>query len=167
MTTKGEGSAPICRPRGGSGDRDRSSLCHSILLLVLGFVVSFSIHVETGLSKEHIVGGECKYKKYEGDARIISIEKVTGPSGDLRERYEVKFAFTPDRKVEESFAQTEGREFLLMVGHAYYPGPKFLKKYGIEVGKVFEAYLNVIIKGTCTPILFEFPSIRLDDYGED
>ena len=167
MTTKGEGSVPICHLRDGPVVRQGRSFCHSILTLVLGFVAFFYIQVETGMSREHRVGGECEYKKYAGEAKITSIEKVAAASGEMRGRYEVKFAFTPDRKVEEPFAQTEGKEFLLMVGHAYNPGPKFLEKYGIEMGKTFRGYLKVIIKGTCTPILFEFPSIRLDDYGED
>jgi hypothetical protein len=167
MATKSEGLAPICHLRDSPVARQRRSFSHSILPFVLAFIALFCIQVKTGMSREHRVGGECEYKKYEGEAKITSIEKVTASSGEARGRYEVKFAFTPDRKVEETFAQTEGREFLLMVGHAYYPGPKFLEKYGIEVGKVFRGYLKVIIRGTCTPILFEFPSIRLDDYGED
>jgi len=53
-----------------------------------------------------------------------------------------------------------------MLKNSGYPGPKFLEKYGIEAGKSFECHLKVIVKGTCTPILFEFPTIDLRDYFE-
>ena len=108
-------------------------------------------------------GGPCEYKEYPGSARISSIRKIADLSGS-RESYEVKFLFTPAERVEEPFAQVQGREFLLMVGDSYPPTKRFLEKYGIETGKIFEGYLKVIVKGTCTPVLFEFPSINLYDY---
>ncbi len=68
-------------------------------------------------------------------------------------------------------AISQNGSYVLACGVTYnppsYPGPQFLEKYGIGVGKVFDCYLKVIIKGTCTPMLFEFPSIRLDDYFEN
>jgi len=54
-----------------------------------------------------------------------------------------------------------------LLSNLSYPGKAFLEKYDIAVSRDFDCYLKVIIKGTCTPILFEFPSIMLDDYFED
>jgi hypothetical protein len=122
-------------------------------------------YAEDKMSDKHVVGGQCEYKQYEGRAEIISINKIVGSVTDPHERDEVKFRFIPNREIEESFGQTEGREFLLMLRNSSYPGSKYLEKYGIEVGKVFDCHLKVISKGTCTPMLFEFPSIRLDDYS--
>lgn len=133
------------------------------LVIIIGV---YSTYGEDKVSKERLVGGQCEYKQYEGHAKIISITKIADSISYLPERYEVKFIFTPEREIKESFAQTEGREFLLMLSNSSYPGPKFLKKYGIEIDRVFDCYLRVITKGTCTPILFEFPSIRLDDYED-
>lgn len=123
---------------------------------------AFAGDVEKG---ESLVGGRCEYKSYAGKARIVSIEKAPSKISSS-EGYEVKFVFLSSGSVEESFARTEGKEFLLLLADSSHPGPKFLKKYGIEAGRVFDCILKVITKGTCTPVLFEFPSIRLDDYFE-
>lgn len=43
-----------------------------------------------------VVGGQCKYKKYSGQAKIISIRKKELPNnygGPSYENYEVKFSF--------------------------------------------------------------------------
>ncbi len=117
--------------------------------------------------EKHLVGGQCEYKSYEGHAKIISITKKSETINYLKDEYEVRFIFTTDRKIEESFAQIEKKEFLLLINNTYNPRLKFLEKYDIKVGKVLDCYLKVIIKGTCTPILFEFPSVMLEDYLED
>jgi hypothetical protein len=147
---------------------------------IIGYVMklasSFLIVIFTGAfltfagdtgEEEHLIGGQCEYKVYEGSAKIISIAKKSGPDNYPYERYEVKFTFTPDQEIKEAYAQTEGKEFLLMLTNSSYPGSKFLEKYGIEIGKIFACYLKVITKGTCTPVLFEFPDVKLDDYFEN
>lgn len=115
---------------------------------------------------ERFVGGRCEYKKYKGQAKISSLTKKIEPD-NLYEKYEVKFIFIPEEKINEPYAEVEGREFLLLLSNSSYPGPKFLEKYGIEVDRVFDCYLKVITKGTCTPTIFEFPTIKLDDYLEN
>jgi hypothetical protein len=108
-------------------------------------------------SKESLwVGGECEYKSYKGHAKIISItpKKESDPSKD---EYEIKFLFFPEQEIKESFAQVEGKEFLLLISDAYSPGRKFIEKHDIKVGKIFHCTLRVIVKGTCPPMIFEFP----------
>ncbi len=135
--------------------------------LIVLFICAFStLTVDKGKG-EHLIGGQCEYKVYEGRAKIISITKKSEPDNYPYERYEVKFLFTPDQEIKEAYVQTEGKEFLLLLSNSSCPGPKFLEKYEIKIGKVFACYLKVIIKGTCTPVLFEFPYIRLDDYFEN
>jgi hypothetical protein len=139
-----------------------------ILSVVLCLIWTFSVLARNGdLQKEFLLGGPCEYKRYEGHARIVSITKQISLHAKLNDRYEVKFIFIPLQEIKESFAATERKEFLLTLADSSYPGPKFLDKYGIQVGKVLACYMKVIVKGTCTPILFEFPSIRLDDYLAD
>jgi hypothetical protein len=143
-----------------------------LIVLFTGFlIVLFTGAVSTFAGdngeKEHFIGGQCEYKVYEGHAKIISITKKSGADNYPYERYEVKFVFTPNKGIKEAYAQTEGKEFLLMLTNSSYPGSRFLEKYRIEVGKVFACHLKVIIKGTCTPVLFEFPDIKLDDYLEN
>ncbi len=121
------------------------------------------------LAASKVMGGPCEYRKYKGKAKITSVHKREMPDdyGMLSyETYEVRFSFHTNQKVEEAHGKVEGKEYTLMLNNSWYPGPKFLQKYGIEVGKSFDCYLKVITKGTCTPILFEFSSIDLSDYFE-
>ena len=100
-------------------------------------------------------GGECEYKKYRGKAEIVSITKRT----DAPEGYEIRFSFHAEEPVQGGFARVEGKEYLLLLSNSSYPGADFLGTYGVAVGKRFDCYLKVITKGTCTPILFEFPTL--------
>jgi len=112
-------------------------------------------------------GGQCDYKKYKGHAKIISITQKSEAHNHSHETYKVTFTFTADQEVKEEFAQTEGMKFVLLLNNSAYPGPQFLKKYDINVASIFDCYMKVIVRGTCTPVLFEFPTIRLDDYFEN
>lgn len=143
-----------------------AGLTFQVLIICL-IIYIYAVHAEDMVSNERLIGGPCEYTQYKGHAKIISITKKNERESYLHERYEVKFLFIPDQEIKESYAQAEGKEFLLMLSNSSYPGPKFLEKYGIRTEKVFDCNLKVIIKGTCTPILFEFPSIALDDYFEN
>ncbi|MCK4782820.1 MAG: hypothetical protein KAV87_03645 [Desulfobacteraceae bacterium] len=120
-------------------------------------------------AERRVVGGPCEYKAYRGHAKIVSIHKkelppkVGGPSNVV---YEVKFSFTPHEEIQERYGQVEEKEYLLLLANSSYPGPGFLKKYGIKLNKCFECYLKVITRGACTPVLFDFPTIDLCDYSE-
>ncbi len=135
-----------------------AGLTFQVLIICL-IIYIYAVHAEDMVANERVIGGPCEYTQYKGHAKIVSITKI-----NEHERYEVKFLFIPDQEIRESFAQTEGKEFLLTLRNSSYPGPQFLERYGIRVGKVFDCNLKVIIKGTCTPMIFEFPSIKLDDY---
>ena len=114
-------------------------------------------------------GGPCEYKVYEGTARITSIRKKEMPQGypgPSHESYEVRFSFQSNKRIQEPYAQVEAVEHTLKLTNSWYPGPEFLARYGIEEGGSFECRLRVITKGTCTPLLFDFPEIDLSDYFE-
>jgi hypothetical protein len=140
----------------------RIAILTSVSFVVL-FAFALSVCSEDKASTERIVGGECQYKQYQGYAKIVSITSIGRPAGYLSDRYEVKFRFTPNQKTEEPFAQTEGREFLLLINHIYYPGLDVLEKYDIKVGKFLDCTLKMIVRGTCTPMLFDFPFITPED----
>jgi hypothetical protein len=133
-----------------------------IELLIVFFTCVSLVYSES----EPLVGGPCVYKQYEGRAKIISIFQKSKPHNYTHELYEVKFSFTSDHVIEDKLARTKGKEFVLLLSNSAYPGPRFLEKYDIQVGKIFECNLKVIVGGTCTPRLFEFPTIKLDDYFE-
>lgn len=140
------------------------SLFPPLIPIILFLIWGSSFFAKGQIMGQPLEGGQCDYKRYEGRAKIISMDKATDSPIRSSEKYEVKFIFTPDQEIKEPFAKTEGMEFLLLVGNTYRPSKRFLEKYGIEIDKVFDCYLKVIIRGTCTPVLFEFPSINLYDY---
>jgi hypothetical protein len=136
-----------------------------VQVFTIACVNIFSAFAADTAKEGHLIGGPCEYKTYEGRAKIISINARTYPGDPSDETYEVKFAFYPDQKIIEPYVQTEDKEYLLLLTNSSYPGKIFLLKYGIEIGKVFACNLRVITKGTCSPVIFEFPSINLDDYN--
>ncbi len=114
-------------------------------------------------------GGPCEYKTYSGTAKIISTrikELPKGTPGPSHESYEVKFLFFPDERIDEAYAQVEGKPQLLTLANSWCPGPRFLQKYGIAEGKTFDCRLKVITHGVCTPVMFAFPGIDRGDYFE-
>ena len=142
----------------------------SLLVAVLLFLFPrFSCLAMDKPSKRHIVGGPCEYREYMGQAKIVSVkkrevkERVDTPQKDI---YEVKFSFHTDQVIQEPYVRVEGKEYLLLLKDSSYPGARFLGKYGIEVGKAFPCCMKVITKGTCTPIIFDFPTVDLSDSFE-
>ena len=138
--------------------------CSLLLTVFFFFFGLFSCCAMDKPAQRSVVGGPCEYKVYRGHARIVSIIekenplKVGGPSNVV---YEVKYSFTSHEEIKEKWVQVEGEEYLLLLSNSSYPGPEFLKKYGIKPDKCFECYLKVITRGSCTPVLFDFPTINI------
>jgi len=120
------------------------------------------------------VGGPCEYAEYRGTATITSVEQtersrqqVGNVGGAGYEGYEVWFRFAPEADIREEWARpAAGKEHPLCLMNSWYPGPRYLEKYGIKKGRSYNCTLKVITRGTCTPTIFEFPEIRRDDYFE-
>lgn len=102
------------------------------------------------------VGGPCTYKQYKGDAEIVSVVQRPGSSGE----FDIKFSFDPQEAIREEFARVKDRHWFLVKNDSSYPKADFLKQYGVKAGKHFPCIMNVIIRGTCTPVLFHFPTIH-------
>ncbi len=117
-----------------------------------------------------MVGGPCEYRAYPGEARIVSIKKGVPeagaqPSGPSTKGYDVTFSFQTDRTIEETYVKVQGKPHRLLLTNGSRPSARFLETYGIEEGKTYPCRLQVITKGTCTPVLFDFPTIDLSDYS--
>ncbi|MCD4736116.1 MAG: hypothetical protein K8R53_08745 [Bacteroidales bacterium] len=118
------------------------------------------------MDKNKKTGGPCQYREYNGSAVITSLKK----KGEVKNRdkgfqalYEVKFSFFPKEKIKEEFVQVKNREYDLKLENSSDPWLDFIEKYAIKEGKAFDCILKVITRGTCTPLLFDFPSIDLGD----
>lgn len=138
-------------------------------LFLLSNFVLIIFFLETISIGSTMRGGECSYQEYAGHAKIVSVQKTVTPTSyknPTYESYDIKFSFSfNDTKIDE-FCWIEDKPHTLRLANSWYPGLQFLKKYGIEVGKIFECRVKILTEGTCTPVLFEFQDIYLDDYFE-
>jgi len=120
------------------------------------------------------LGGRCAYDNYRGQCRIVSVKKtaasmrqatVGGSAG--YEGYDVRFTYSGDLPDDSALARhARDQEHRLRLTNPWYPGPRYLKKYGIAEGQRFACTLKVRTKGSCAPFLFDFPAIDQRDYFE-
>jgi hypothetical protein len=120
------------------------------------------------------IGAQCEYESHVGTCTIISMLKTAASitqskaaGGPAYEGYEVPFAYTskvPVASPEARRAMTERHIFRL--ANSWYPGPRFVEKYGISPGKSFTCTLRIRTSGPCAPILFDFRGIDTADMFE-
>jgi hypothetical protein len=125
-----------------------------ILLLLVFFSCTWAQPDHQGIR------GPCQYKSYPGQATILSITVSQTGDFDKVKRFDVKFSFISQEKIEQSFARVEGKTFHLYGNNWQYPDQEFLTAHQIHVGKVLDGSLQAIISGTCTPVLFDFPALK-------
>jgi hypothetical protein len=119
-------------------------------------------------------GGPCTYDHYDGSVEVIRVEKTTRSSaqaatlgGPGYEGYEVWFRFTPQSSsLSDEVSTLAGRDHLFTLFNGWYPGPRFIEKYGLQKGSVHSCVLMVIREGVCSPVQFDILSINRSDYFE-
>jgi hypothetical protein len=104
-----------------------------------------------------LVGGHCEYRDYIGIAEIVSVNKVSSATEGIHDEYEVKYIFRPREEIQEEFAQAKTKVFQMLDAGGANPTGSFIERHDLKPGKQVECTLKVIIRGTCTPMLFEFP----------
>ncbi len=137
----------------------RKSRTWSILCLVVPAWLLGCSAVESGAGKTSRVGGPCQYRGYPGQAEIVSVSRQETAPVSAGERYDVKFRFIPDGTIEERFARVEGRTFSLLPDRVNPPDRVFIETFDVRPGKRYDCIMQVIQKGACTPLLFDFPSL--------
>ncbi|NPV05478.1 MAG: hypothetical protein HPY67_12185 [Syntrophaceae bacterium] len=112
------------------------------------------------IAKEPMVGGPCEYSSYPGQAEIVSVD----PSAAAGGRFDVRFRFIPDGDVKEPLGKAAlERTFSLLPEREMPPDGAFVETFDIRPGKRYPSTLRVITRGTCTPALFDFPSLKTGD----
>ncbi len=122
----------------------------------------------------------CTYDEYKGQCEICSImqtdesvhqEKVIGGPGYAG--FGVKFEFIPNDVLSlplDAYDRINksaiGCKNVLELYNSWYPGPKFLQKYNITEGAIFNCSLELIKSGTCSPEIIRFEDIDQRDYFE-
>jgi len=157
---------------------NRTSLgLHSLtkpLAWICGIWLVCALLGQSALAREpHVGGGPIRYNKYAGTAVIVRVEKTAAANankGRATEGFEVWYTFAPKVKIPQAedrrwLEQHKEHQFVLG-SSGWCPGPKFLKKYGIEKGKKFAATLWVIEQGVSTPIFVKLDDVPDDDYFE-
>lgn len=132
----------------------------AVLLIIPLLIIVLSACAQTEHQTNRWVGGPCQYKNYPGQATILSITSSKAVDSDRIKRFDVKFSFSPQEKISESFARVEGKTYNLYGNNWQYPDQEFLRVNNIGVGKILDGSLRVIISGTCTPVLFDFPALK-------
>ena len=120
----------------------------------------------------------CTYDEYKGQCKICSIiqtnvsihqEKVIG--GPRCAGFEVKFEFNPVHSLpfdvyDRINKSVIGCKNVLELYNSWYPEPKFLQKYNITEGAIFNCSLKLIKSGSCSPEIIRFKDIDQQDYFE-
>lgn len=131
-----------------------------IIILLISFVFIPVALAQQDKKSTQLVGGACKYKSYPGQATILSIARSSAGDQSKSKRFEIKFSFLPKSNISESFAQVEGKTFVLYDNNFQYPDKDFLSKNNLQVGKTLDGNLQAITQGTCTPVLFDFATLK-------
>jgi hypothetical protein len=119
-------------------------------------------------------GGECVYNTYDGVAKITRVEKTeesrkqaNTPGGPGYEGYEVSYVISLGEPISESWAKDVAtKQYPFTLKNSWYPGERYLEKYGLEVGAELPIHVQIITSGTCTPVILEFPTVDREDYFE-
>ena len=127
----------------------------TIILLVAALPGVGCSMTSSEIARGPLVGGPCEYRSYPGRAEIVSV----APSAVTNGRFDVRFRFIPDGAVEEPLGKSAlERTFPLLPGGEMPPDRAFIETFDIRPGTRLGCTLKVITRGTCTPILFEFPA---------
>jgi hypothetical protein len=127
------------------------------MALAAGFALTGAAGADPDASPERKLGGQCGYAEHPGTCTILSVEKTPDSiaqaslkGGPGYEGLAVMFAYAGgdaaggDALVQQAI---EGRHELRLM-NSWFPGPRFLDRYGIAAGKSFECTLKVITQGT-------------------
>jgi hypothetical protein len=120
--------------------------------------------------KKFLVGGPCDYEEIEGTAVITSIVDAQSDDYNCHKRpVKVSFVFTPDdssAKGKYLFPNVSDSRQNIRLSGGLNPPKDFMKVKGIIVGTSHKCVRKEIIKGTCTPVLYEFPEIDFSGYAK-
>ena len=102
-----------------------------------------------------------------GVARGTVYAALAREGGPGYEGFEVWFTFASRRELKQEWARDAlAREYPFQLAAGWHPGPQYLGKYKVRVGRRYPRTLKVITEGTCKPVVFEFTGLKRDDYFE-
>lgn len=108
-------------------------------------------------------GGPCEYLEIPGTAKITAIKPAGAGYNCPRNPVEVLFNFTPDDP-KRSSRNAQDRHF--QIGSGMNPSMDFVENLGLKVGQTLRCIRKEIVRGTCSPLGFDFPDVDLSNYGK-
>lgn len=143
--------------------------------MAVAALMAGAVCADPDASQDRKAGGQCRYAEHPGTCTILSVEKTPDSTAQaslsggpgyaglaVAFTYASAEAGNGDALVRQAI---EGRHELQLM-NSWYPGPRFLERYGIAAGKSFACTLEVIAEGTCTPTVINFPLVDRADYFE-
>ena len=115
-------------------------------------------------NKYHQASQNCQYKKFAGKAKIISISSApTDENNCPLNPKKVIFAFTPNdsNAINNYLFRSWSDTSTLKINAGTNPSQNFLDSLNIFIGSEFICNRQEISQGTCTPVVFEFTTIKL------
>ena len=111
-----------------------------------------------------VAAGSCDYETYPVKVEITSVKELTSEKSP---RFEVRFmVLLTDDLPTAVENRVYGRDYQMLLQNKTFPGPRFLEKYHISEGQLFDCNFNIRTRGNCRSSYFEFLDIKLDDYFE-
>lgn len=146
-------------------------VCGTLILIFKGLACNKSESMSKDVKK---TGGECSYVSYPGVATITRIAKTdesrtqaTIEGGPGYEGYEIWFLFNTGQEIKKEWARKSiEKEHLFLLANSWYPGQRYIEKYHLTPGNSYPCTLQVISRGTCTPLIFKFAEPVMNDYFE-
>ena len=112
---------------------------------------------------ERSVGGPCAYEDTPGKAVITAVGGADPDEANCaREPRAVLFDFIPDKpRTRWRFPNwgTSGQR--LTVAGGMNPPASWLRSQKVRVGAELSCVRREIVKGTCTPVVYEFPDLDM------
>jgi hypothetical protein len=150
----------------------RHTFCLIALLLSAGLMAACGRHRAAAAPPDPPrEGGPCRYEEVAGTAVITRVEQTvasaaqaTVAGGPGYPGYEVHFRFEP--VAAPAGGESLAGEHPWRLRNSWYPGQRFLDKYGLAADRPFPARARLLREGTCTPLHFVLEGPDDTDYFE-
>ncbi len=109
-------------------------------------------------------GGPCTYTSAQGTATMMSLNSASTASNNCSNNpVEVVFDFTPNNLADANAATDNNR--VLTVGDGMNPPLNYVLSKGLTIGSIHPCTRQILVNGTCSPVIFTFTDIDLSDYA--
>ncbi|MEW5735680.1 MAG: hypothetical protein AB1921_12550 [Thermodesulfobacteriota bacterium] len=109
------------------------------------------------------VGGPCEYADVAGKAVITAVGAPDPDEANCADKPRVVlFDFTPDdKRARNRFPNWGETGQRLTVAGGKNPPLEWLKANGVRLGAELICIRREILKGTCTPVIYDFPALDM------